>query len=210
MANPQYAPSPADDNSAGQQGGEFDTHLSQLADILQRNKAAHQAMAGRQAMAQATRPYTPPSAPPPEVVQAQQMLQQGNMALQAKNQQIDAAMKAATLNLDPIQKAAFALKLHQNVLAAATGHDPSSHIEMPLDPRSALLSASYGSGGSTLGDPFNGAARILASLGPSAQMPRSTLDLYHEMQASRPHKVIVQIHHGAPEEKSGSDNKKAK
>jgi hypothetical protein len=210
MANPQYAASPdGSEANPNQQGEDFDNNLRQLSEILQRNKAAHQAMAGRQAMAQATQPYVPPSQPSPEMIRAQQILQQGGQALQQKNQQIDAAMKAATLNLDPLQKAALALKLHQNVLAAASGHDISNHIEMPLDPRSALLSASYGAGGSSLGDPFGGAARILASLGPTAQMPRSTLDLYHEMQANRPHKVVVQIHHGAPEEKSSGDNKKA-
>jgi hypothetical protein len=93
------------------------------------------------------------------------------------------------------------LKLHQNALAAATGGVLSDHLEIPLDRRSALLSASYGGGGGSLGDPFGGAARILASLGPTAQMPRSTLDMYHEMQAGRPHKMVIQIHHGSPSEK---------
>ncbi len=204
MVNPQYAQAAPD-----QEGGDFDTHLGQLTDILQRNKAMQQAVAGRQAMAQATQPYTPPSAPSPEVMKAQQMVQQGAQALQQQQRQLTSAYKAATDNLDPLQKAALALKIHQNALAVATGRDLSQHLDLPLDPRSALLSASYGSGGSSLGDPFGGAARILASLGPQAQMPRSTLDIYHEMQANRPHKVVVQIHHGSPEEKSSGDNKKA-
>lgn len=202
MVNPQYS------GASPEEGQDFDSHLSQLAEMIQRNKAAQQADAGRTAMAQATQPYAPPAQPSPEAMKAQQMLQQGGMALQQKEKMIGDSLKAATANLDPLQKAALALKLHQNALAAATGRDTSSHLELPLDPRSALLSASYGAGGSSLGDPFGGAARILASLGPTAQMPRSTLDLYHEMQARRPHKIVIQVNHGAPEQNSGGENKK--
>lgn len=206
--NPQYAPSAGDSaDAAAPEGGDFDTNLRQLDEVLKRSKAAKQELAGRQAMATATQPYTPPAPPGPEAQQAMQAMQQGAQALQMKEQAMGSALKAATQNLDPIQKAALAMKLQQNALALATGRDTSEHLEMPLDPRSALLSSAYGAGGNSLGDPFGGAARILASLGPQATMPRSTLDIYHQMQMNRPNKIMVQIHHGVPEENKAQSSK---
>ncbi len=199
-ANPQGAPAEQD----------FDTHLKDLDEMFRRQKAMQRTINGRKVMQDAMRPYSPPPPPSPEAIEANQALSVGMQALQQREQILNSSFQAASQNLDPVQKAALALKLHQNAMASQLGQESSNYLEMPLDPRFALLSASYGGGASALGDPFGGAARILASLGPQASMPRSTLDIFHEMQARRPHKVMVNITQVPPEQKPAQPAKGAK
>jgi len=174
--------------------GSFDQHLDDLGNSFRQHKAIASELQRRQAS------QPPPPAPPPspEMQQAQQVLMQGGQALQQQQQAVQSALQAATQNLDPIQRAALGLKLNQNALALAAGQQMTNRLDMPLDPRSALLSATYGSGGGNTGDPFGGAGRILASLGPNAQLPKSTLSVYHELHASRPHRTIIQYNSNPP------------
>jgi hypothetical protein len=200
---PPYAPAAdSPQPQGGQNATSFDDHLSQLDALFQQNKAMQRTMAGRDAMRVATAPPPQAVAPTPQQIQGQQALMGGVQALQQKEQMISSALTAATQNLDPIQKAALALKLQQNASAAAVGQAMSGYLEMPLDPRSALLSAAYGGGGTNLGDPYGGAARILSSIGPQVGLPRSTLDMYHQIQANRPHKVVVHITQNPPSQET--------
>ena len=189
----------ADTSSAPAAGDNFDQHLDSLSGSLQR----HQAITAELQRRQASQPPPPPPQPSLEMRQAQQVLQQGGQLLQQKEQAVQSALQAATQNLDPIQRAALGMKLHQNALALATGQQSTNHLDFPLDPRSSLLSSTYGPGGGNVGDPFGGAGRILASLGPNAQMPKSTLAVYHELHASRPHRTIIQFNHNPPSATTG-------
>jgi hypothetical protein len=190
-----------DDNpdamAAPDAGGNFDQHVDSLTNSFRQ----HQAIAAELQRQRAAQPPPPPS---PEMQQAQQVLIQGGQALQKQQQAAQSALQAATQNLDPIQRAALGLKLHQNALALAMGQQATNHLDIPLDPRSALLSATYGPGGGNTGDPFGGAGRILASLGPNAQLPKSTLSVYHELHAARPHRTIIQFSNNPPASVSAS------
>jgi hypothetical protein len=172
-------------------GENFDQHI----DALSNSFRQHQAIAAELQRQRASQPPPPPS---PEMQQAQQVLIQGGQVLQKQQQAVQSALQAATQNLDPIQRAALGIKLHQNALAIAAGQQANNHLEIPLDPRSALLSSTYGPGGGNVGDPFGGAGRILASLGPNAQMPKSTLSVYHELHGTRPHRTIIQFSNNPP------------
>jgi len=191
-------PEAADASEPDAPSGNFDQHLDNLSNSFQQ----HQAIAAELQRRQASQPPPPP--PSPEMQQAQQVLMQGGQALQQKAQAIQSALQAATQNLDPIQRAALGIKLNQNALAMAAGQAADSHLAMPLDPRSSLLSATYGPGGGNVGDPFGGAGRILASLGPNAQMPKSTLSVYHELHANRPHRTIIQFSNNPPTSAGGA------
>jgi hypothetical protein len=192
MAYPEDSAAPdATAAQAPDAGGNFDQHIDSLGNAFRQ----HQAIAAELQRQRASQPPPPPN---PQLLQAQQVLMQGSQALQKQQQAVQSALQAATQNLDPIQRAALGLKLHQNALALATGQTANNHLDMPLDPRSALLSSTYGPGGGATGDPFGGAGRILASLGPNAQMPKSTLSVYHELHAARPHRTIIQFSNNPP------------